>query len=412
MAAFTENDSEINFPLDSLDTRSCVNVIRLLGAKVEEHREKNTESPNPIDKNGKKLVAWHVKGITPDKITFSKEELDVGNSGTTLFLSLAMAGLGKNPVTFIGDNQIKKRSAESLLRALSGLGIKVRSENMCVPITVQGPWKGGSVTLPCPTSQYLSAILLAAPLASNNTITEINVPFLNEKPYIEMTLSYLNTQEVSYEKAKDFSYFKIIGGTKYKPINGNVTGDFSSAAFPICAALISAKETVRLFGLNPLDTQGDKIIVDMLVQMGAKINWEKISETEWVLNISRSGNLKGRVFDLNSCPDLLPIMAVIGAYSNGETALINVAHARIKESDRISVMSEELKKLGIKAEERVDSLIIHGGEVQGGKVDGHGDHRIVMALAVAALGAKCPVEISGADAANVTYPNFLSLVSY
>jgi 3-phosphoshikimate 1-carboxyvinyltransferase len=143
---------------------------------------------------------------------------------------------------------------------------------------------------------------------------------------------------------------------------------------------------------------------EMLARMGCKVEW-----TPEGVTVSRSGALRGGVFDLNDTPDLLPIMAVTACFAEGETALVNVAHARIKETDRIAVMAHELGKLGIHCDEKPDALIIHGGVVHGGVVDGHGDHRVVMALAVAALGATDSVEITGAEAADVTYPGFLAI---
>jgi 3-phosphoshikimate 1-carboxyvinyltransferase len=138
------------------------------------------------------------------------------------------------------------------------------------------------------------------------------------------------------------------------------------------------------------------------------------------ITVSRNGPLRGGEFDLNSTPDMLPACAVVAAFAKGDTSLVNVAHARLKETDRIAVMAAELGRLGVKAAERPDGLVIHGrgGEApgaeaglgQGGKIDGHGDHRIFMAFAAAALGAGGPVEISGAESAAVTYPGFLELI--
>ena len=415
MAALGEGISEIEYPLDSLDTRSCLEICRALGAVIEE---------SPVLQAGTQgggVLRWLVRGIgagaaggtykAPDK------PLDVGNSGTTLFLALAAAALGTKPLTFTGDAQIRRRSGDLLLHALSGLGIRVSSAPQgCAPITVQGPWKGGRVSLPCPTSQYLSALLLAAPLAPVGTCTEIEVPLLNEKPYIAMTLSYLDAQHVAYEAAADCSWFRISGGTSYRPMNGPVPGDFSSAAFPACAGAITGGP-VRLLGLDPEDTQGDKAFFAMLHDLGAEVYWEKQQDT-WAVWVSRKGPLQAGNFDLNATPDLLPVMAVIAAYAEGETTLGNVAHARIKETDRIAVMALELRKLGVWTEERPDGLLIRGSTVssqklpvlRGGRVDGHGDHRVVMALAVAALGAEAPVEIRGIEAADITYPGFLTLL--
>jgi 3-phosphoshikimate 1-carboxyvinyltransferase len=334
---------------------------------------------------------------------------------------MAAAGLGTSPFEFTGDEQIQRRSAAPLLEALAGLGVRAESvkDNGCVPSVIQGPWKGGQVSLPCPTSQYLSALLLAAPLAPAGTITDVAIPLLNERPYIEMTLSYLDSQGIPWEAPPDFSRFVIRGGASWKPFSGSVPGDFSSAAFPACAAAISGNP-VTLLGLDPHDVQGDKFFLEMLAAMGCTINWEQMSangnpaSAEYRVTISRSGPLRGGTFDLNATPDLLPAAAVTAAFAEGDTALVNVAHARIKETDRIAVMGAELAKLGIRCTERPDGLIVHGKAAGGGHasavIDSRGDHRIVMAFAAAALSAQSPIEIDGAESAAVTYPGFLDLL--
>jgi 3-phosphoshikimate 1-carboxyvinyltransferase len=340
-------------------------VCRVLGAEIEEERAADPLSANPAGEKGESLVRWNVRGIPRSGARDrGKTRLcDVGNSGTTLFLALAAAALEESPVTFTGDEQIRRRSAGPLLDALAGLGVRVESSagdagGGCVPITLRGPWKGGRVSLPCPTSQYLSALLLAAPLAPQGAVTEIDVPLLNEKPYIEMTLSYLDAQGIPYEAREDFSFFRIKGGASWKPRSGPVPGDFSSAAFPGCAAAISGGD-VTLLGLDPEDPQGDKAYFRFLAEMGCEIAWHK--ETEWALRVSRRSPLKGGEFDLNATPDLLPVMAVTAAFAQGDTALVNVAHARIKETDRIAVMARELAALGVETEERPDGLIVRGG---------------------------------------------------
>jgi 3-phosphoshikimate 1-carboxyvinyltransferase len=415
MAALGEGDSVIDYPLDSLDARSCVSVCRALGAEIAEYRSLDPACPNPPDEEGRKLSCWTLKGLSAPRFPLPPDPLllDVGNSGTTLFLALAAASLWDRRVTFTGDEQIARRSAGPLLEALAGLGVTVQAgAGGCVPITVAGPWRGGRVRLPCPTSQYLSALLISAPLAPAGTLTEIEVPLLNEKPYIELTLSYLKAQGVPFEGAADFSFFRIPGGGSYKALNGPVPGDFSSAAFPAAAAAITGGPA-DLLGLSREDPQGDKAFFDMLARMGCDIAW-----TEGGLSVSRTGPLRGGEFDLNATPDLLPVMAVCAAYAQGDTNLVNVAHARIKETDRIAVMAAELGKLGVSCTERPDGLCIHGTgqgpapalSPRPRRAAGHGDHRIVMALATAALGAAGPLEITDAESAAITYPGFLELL--
>nr|AXS01400.1 3-phosphoshikimate 1-carboxyvinyltransferase [uncultured bacterium] len=281
IASLANGVSEINYPLDSFDARSCVSACRAFGAGITEYRavDPSNENPNPPEENGKKLVKWEIagnggfkqKGVIPNTC------VDVGNSGTTLYLALAAAGLQPESVEFTGDEQIKKRSAAPLLDALSGLGVRCNSNNGCAPITVKGPWKGGKVSMPCPTSQYLSALLLASPLAPSGTVTEIEVPLLNEKPYVEMTLSYLTAHGIPFQVNSDYSRFVISGGYSWKPFSHSVPGDFSSAAFPAAAAVISGGK-VTILGLDPDDTQGDKYFFDILSQMGCEVKWEEKRE--------------------------------------------------------------------------------------------------------------------------------------
>ncbi|GHU38678.1 3-phosphoshikimate 1-carboxyvinyltransferase [Spirochaetia bacterium] len=405
IAGFADGASKINFPLDSLDARSCLSICKNLGVQVEE----------TLTKSGQ-IESWTVHGINGAdglKQPINNPLLDVGNSGTTLFLALAMASLGSTPLSFTGDRQIERRSALPLLQALSALGITVSSNTHgCVPITVCGPWKGGKCSLSCPTSQYLSAILLAAPLAEKGVITEIDVPLLNEKPYIEMTLSYLHSQGVKLTHTEEFSNFVIEGGHRYKPLNNAVPADFSSAAFPACAALVS-KGKVTLQGLDPADFQGDKEFFNIIASMGAGVKWgkkETNGKPEYEVSVWYKGDLHGGAFDLNDTPDLLPVVSIVAAFSSGETRLYNVAHARIKETDRIACMAAELGKIGVTCRELPDGLIITGSTPHGGKIDGGDDHRIVMAFAAAACGASAPLTIQTAEAADVTYPGFLDLL--
>jgi 3-phosphoshikimate 1-carboxyvinyltransferase len=255
-------------------------------------------------------------------------------------------------------------------------------------------------------------MLIASPLAPSGVVTEIDVPLLNEKPNIEMTLSYLKAHGIPFQATPDFSHFVIPGGSCWKAFSRSVPADFSSAAFPAAAAAITGGP-VTLPGLDPKDTQGDKFFFEMLKSMGCEVRWSGDGSS---LTVSREGPLRGGTFDLNETPDLLPAAAVTAAFAQGDTALVNVAHARIKETDRIAAMAEELAKLGVYCTERPDGLVIRGkGALSPPEllpvIDGRGDHRIVMAFAAAALGSSVPLEITTAESADVTYPGFLELLN-
>jgi len=433
IASLADGISEINYPLDSLDTRSCIAVCRAFGAEITEQRD------------GEKIINWKIRGnngfknlteAQRHKSFYESSVIDTGNSGTTLYLALAIAGLQSQSIKFTGDKQIQKRSAAPLLNALKGLGIEVQSNNGCTPIMIKGPWKGGKVKLPCLTSQYLSALLIASPLAPAGTVTEIEVPLLNEKPYIDMTLSYLKSHAIPYTAVMNppdnlkecwSGNFIVPGGSFWKTFSGDnsfnfVPGDFSSAAFPAAAAVISGGK-ITLLGLDPDDTQGDKYFLKILADMGCTVQWQKASDNGdgYSLTVFRDGPLRGGTFDLNETPDLLPAAAVVAAFAHGDTALVNVAHARIKETDRIAVMSRELAKLGVCSTELPDGLIIHGKgalftsglPIKNNitEINGHSDHRIVMAFAAAALGSPVSIDITTAESASVTYPDFLNLLN-
>jgi 3-phosphoshikimate 1-carboxyvinyltransferase len=222
----------------------------------------------------------------------------------------------------------------------------------------------------------------------------------------------LEGQGIRYER-KDWEEFRIPAGQSYRPFEKVVPADWSSATFFLVAAAITGG-TLVLEGLDTADSQGDKAVVGMLEAMGCQSE-----EVPGGLRII-GRPLSGTVLDLNATPDALPAMAVAGCYAEGETRLVNVPQARLKETDRITVMTTELMKLGADVEELPDGMVIRGRRpamescvspvLKGALVDGHDDHRVVMALAVAALGCCGQVSIRGAEAADITFPGFFKLL--
>jgi len=335
--------------------------------------------------------------------SLAENVIDVGNSGTTLYIALSVAALGEGYAVFTGDEQIRRRPADRLLRSLRDLGAEAfstRGAGGLCPIVIRGPLKGGRTSIECPTSQYLSSLLIASPLAAGKT--NIDVPLLNEGPYVEMTLSWLERQGIRLER-DGLSSFRIPGSQEYHSFEAPVPGDFSSATFFLVAGAISDND-VTVTGLDMNDTQGDKAVVEMLKSMGANV--EVLDDGVRV----SGGELTGGEFDLNATPDALPAMAVAGCFARGTTRLLNVPQARQKETDRITVMTEVLTGLGGVVEELPDGLVIRQSELHGGNVPGHGDHRVVMALAVAGTAAAGPVTIDTAEAAAVTFPTFAELM--
>jgi len=385
IATLANGKSTIRNPLDSADTRSCISVCRAFGAEIGE---------------GDGLLT--VKGVG-GRLRTLKEPIDVGNSGTTLYLAAGIAALGRGMVTFTGDEQIRSRPFGPLLSSLADLGAETRSieGNGRAPATIRGPLTGGRTSIECTTSQYLSSLLLAAPLATGPS--EIEVPLLNERPYAEMTLKWLDEQGIRHEN-EDFRRFRIDGGQHYRPFDRQIPGDFSSATFFLCAAALTAS-TLTLEGLDMSDSQGDKEVVHILERMGCRVHYEA-SE----LTITGPARLRGCEIDLNATPDALPALAVTACFAEGTTRLVNVPQAREKETDRIAVMHEELEKMGAAVTELPDGLIIEGSPLRGAEVNGHGDHRVVMSLAIAGLGAEGTTAVETAEAATVTFPGFFGLL--
>ena len=390
IAALADGESAILDPLDSSDTQACVSACSALGARIKEFPGK-----------------WSVTG-TAGKPETPQNVIDVGNSGTTLCLLAGIAALQKNWTVFTGDEQIRSRPVGPLLKSLEDLGAVALSTraNGSAPFLVKGSLKGGKTTISSPTSQYLSSLLLAAPLAPADS--EIEVTLLHERPYAEITLSWLESQGIRYEN-DDFKRIFVPGGQRYSPFSRSIPGDFSSATFFLCAAAVCGT-SLTVEGLDFADPQGDKAVVDMLEAFGCRIEKNAAGVT------IHGGALTGCDLDLNATPDALPALAVTACFAEGTTRLLNVPQARLKETDRITVMREELTKMGARIEELPDGLVIHGRRkggkppLTGARVDGRGDHRVVMALSIGALGAAGETLIEGAEAVNVTFPQFFKLL--
>ncbi|MBC8472976.1 MAG: 3-phosphoshikimate 1-carboxyvinyltransferase [Planctomycetes bacterium] len=387
IASLAAGESLIHNPLDSSDTQAAVACYRALGAEI------NISDPK----------LWKVKG-TGGTITPPPEIIDVGNSGTTLRIAMGSASLAQagQTISFTGDEQIQTRPVGPLMDALAELGAKCTSlkSNGKAPVEIMGKLTGGKTAIAATTSQYLSSLLLCAPLASKDTL--IDVTLLNEPGYVQMTLDWLDKQQIEYDN-QQMRTFKIKGNQSYKAFDAKIPADFSSATFFLCAAAISA-EQVTLLGLDFTDSQPDKAVVDYLKAMGADIYIGPNSVTV------KAATLKGTEFDMNKTPDALPAMAVTAAFAKGTTKLLNVPQARNKETDRIKCMAEELEKMDIDVEELPDGLIINGGKPKPAELHGWADHRIVMALSMMGLNMNTQCTIDTAEAISVTFPGYVELM--
>jgi 3-phosphoshikimate 1-carboxyvinyltransferase len=384
VSTLAQGKSIIRHPLLSSDCLAAVGAGRHFGAKI---------SLGDV---------WEVEGVNgaprvPENV------VDVKNSGTTFYFFMGTAALAKGATVLTGDEQIVKRPAQPLITALSDLGAEVFStrNNGLPPVVVKGPAKGGKTRFGGLVSQYVSSLLFNCPLMEKDS--ELEIFDVREKPYVQMTLHWLDRYGIRYKASGDFAHFTIYGGQSYQGLDVTVPGDFSSGTFFLVAGSISEAD-ITLLGLDMNDVQGDKKIVMYLQEMGARISQEKGK-----IRV-QGGALKGREFDLGDTPDALPAMAVAGCFAEGKTILRNAANARLKETDRIAVMAKELGTLGAKVEELPDGLVIHRSELRGRPVRGYDDHRVVMALAVAGTAIPGRIEVDSAEAVQVTVPNFLELM--
>lgn len=384
LAGLAGGKSTIRNPLLSDDAVSAVNVCRAFGSTF------NYDSD-----------CYKVDGVAGyPKV--SENIVDVGNSGTTLRLALMTAALVQGCTVFTGDYQIRKRPVGQLVEAINNLGGEAFTTrgNGAAPVVIKGRASGGYTKLDAVTSQYLSSLLINAPLLEKDT--RIEVTRLNEVPYVEITLWWLDKLGIKYSH-NSMKEFHIPGGQQYKPFECAIPGDFSSATFFMVQAAISGNELI-LSNLDMSDPQGDKAVLGILNDMGAEIKFNSNNV------VVKGKNLQGREIDMNSIPDALPAMAVAACFAKGETRLVNVPQARLKETDRISVMCEELSKMGADIKELPDGLVIRESKLKGASVCGHDDHRVVMSLAIAGLNCSGETVIDTAEAMNITFPGFVDSV--
>ncbi|ODS36303.1 MAG: 3-phosphoshikimate 1-carboxyvinyltransferase [Candidatus Altiarchaeales archaeon WOR_SM1_86-2] len=378
-------ESKIIDPLLSADTLASINSCRAIGAGIEVR-------DNRLD----------IRGVGGEP-TIPGDVIDVENSGTTIRIMTAVSALCGGRVTLTGDESIQKRPMEPLLDALEQLGVETTSKNGKPPVSVSGPIKGGKCRIRGDiSSQFISGLLIACPLAGNDTGIELTTE-LKSKPYVGMTIDTLE----KFGAEIDFSgnRFKVNGSQTYTPGEYVVEGDHSSAAFILgAAALTDSEVTVKnLFGDSK---QGDKKIVKILEGMGCELE----VGGDYV-SVHGSSRLEGVEVDLSDSPDLVPIVSVLGALADGKTTIVGVEHVRYKECDRLSAMASELTKMGANVDEFKDSLSISGvRKLKGANVGGWNDHRIVMALAVAGLRAEGETKISDAETVKISFPDFVEVM--
>ncbi len=422
LAAGYSDGATVTSPLVSADTKATARAVTAFGGSVGAAAGDgvgddavNGNEPIP-DANGRipdGAEALVVEGFdgrpeVPDDV------IDCGNSGTTTRLVTGTAALADGGTVLTGDASLRSRPQGPLLDALADLGVRAESTrgNGQAPIVVFGPLSGGEVAIPGDvSSQYVTALLMAGAVTDDGIEVSLTTE-LKSAPYVDITLELLDdfgitAEPIGSDAAAGADGFSVPGGQRYAPGGGRyaVPGDFSSISYLVAAGAVAADpdDAVRIEGARP-SAQGDAAIVDVATRMGAAVDWDR---DEGVITVERS-SLSGVEVDVGDTPDLLPTIAALGAVADGDTRIVNCEHVRYKETDRVSAMAEELGRLGAETTEEPDALTVHGSgsDLHGATVDGRADHRVVMALAVAALAAEGTTTINGAEHVDVSFPGF------
>ncbi|MEN6486953.1 MAG: 3-phosphoshikimate 1-carboxyvinyltransferase [Syntrophobacteraceae bacterium] len=385
VAALADGESEIRNLLEAEDTLLTMRALEMLGVRFV--REENLVRVFPPESR------W-VQPSGP---------ILLGNSGTSTRLLLAVAAAGKGTFTFDGSPRLRERPIGPVIEALEQLGVRCRylGRPGFPPVEItSGGLEGGDVLVDASrSSQFLSAVLIAAPLARREVRVSWKEPVASF-PYVAITLAMMETAGVETRRAGG-NCIAVPAPAAYRPLRFTVEGDCSSASYFWAAAALTAGE-VTTYPVFPDSSQGDCRLLDILQHMGCSVVMGQ--ESVWV---NGPEELKAVDVDMNGMPDVVPTLAVVAAFAPGTTRIRNVAHLRLKESDRLRAVATELRKFGVPVRELPDGLEIEGGSVHPpwAGIEVYNDHRIAMAFALAGLRVE-GVEIHGAEAVSKSFPNF------
>ena len=370
----------IHNPLSCDDTEATAAAVASLGAELE---------------RGQK--SWVVEST--GRLAAPNGMIECGESGVTLRFTIPISSLLRKDVWLKGSETLMRRPIQPLIETMKQLGTEIRVSGTEVLVKA-GPSKGGNVQLPGNvSSQFISGMLLAGPLMQDGLRVKL-VSNLESRGYVSMTIETMKRHGISVESNDDMSFFEVMPGQSYKPAEHTIPGDYSSAAFLMAAAAVT-RSKIQIFGLPRDGADPDSAIVEVLGRMGFMTRF-----TSDALQLE-GRELKAVNADITNCPDLGPVIAVLGCYAEGETRITGAGRLRYKESDRLSAIKSELRVLGAEIGETGNDLAISGPvSLHGGTIDSHGDHRIAMALSIAALNASGPVVIKNAECVNKSYPTY------
>lgn len=333
-------------------------------------------------------------------------DIPLGSSGSSAYFMIGLGCRSENgPVTFNAEKQLRDRPIGALLDGLRALGIRLDAPNQRLPVTVYpGLPKGGHVQIRGTLSQWISGLLMVAPLATGDSTIEV-IGELNERPYLELTVRMLRKFGIELEIAPDWRRFEIRGGQIYRaPSKLVLSSDVSSAAYGIVAAALHPSD-VLFTATSSCDDHPERALFDVLTRMGAPL---KFAENRRELHmVQERRRLRGTIIDCTEFPDALPALCVAAALAEGRTIMENVAHARRKESDRVQA-SLQLKRMGAQMSATENRIVIDGvSSLTGRALSSYNDHRVLMSLAVAGSVADGETRLTFPNAYRISYPEFL-----
>ena len=384
LASLTHGHSTVKNVLHSADTEATINACKKFGAEIDVDGS-TVRIASPIDVN----------------VSNGTVEVDTENSGTTIRIASAIASLFSHEITLTGDESLQKRPMQPLLDALSGMGAQCSStDGGRPPIKIQGKITGGKVDIQGDlSSQFISALFICAPLTDRG----INITIkgnLVSKPYLDATIATMRKFKVAVDTLIPYKRYSI-SPQIYQETAFTVPIDSSSLALLLAAAVLVGRDVTIKGDVGDLP-QGDEVFIDILEELGVTV----IMQDDQI-RVQTPEKLKGGRFDLNNSPDLLPPLAIMALNASEPIQIVNVKHARVKETDRIAVLAQELVKLGLSIQEDDDGLTIATPDaLQGASLDARGDHRLFMAFCIAGMYVGDTV-VTDPESVKVSYPGFI-----
>lgn len=384
-AGLANGESKISNLILSKDILATIEAMKSLGVEVKN-----------IQKNKSENYEVTIQGKS--KLQIKEKEIDCNESGSTLRFLIPIGTLANDEITFIGKGKLIERPLDTYYEIFNNQNMKYSNDKGKLPLTINGALKAGEYNVVGDvSSQFISGLLFTLPKLNKPSTINITTP-LESKGYVDLTMDML--QKFGIKISNDnYKSFYIDGNQEYENKDYRVEGDFSQGAFWIVAGIIGGE--ITCLDMDESSKQGDKAIIEIVKKMGANLEFK--NNTIKVL----PSKTQGIDIDVSQCPDLVPILTVLGTFSEGTTRILNAKRLRIKESDRLKSISTELNKLGANIIEHEDGLTIHGvNKLKGGTTNSWNDHRIAMALGIASMKCVDDLIIENSSSIEKSYPSF------